>query len=178
MHAIKVQNWSRDVELDKAHVAQLRLVQPQDAAPLRRAFAQLPTDDVHEALYEIMRELPPAVAARLASNDVPRAITIVATEPGKETIVGFARLAPIEHSKGEAGDLLVLVAHPWRGTGLERALLRELVIEAEGVGYRRIQSTMLAEDGYHADLYRQLGWTIGIDRDDPLLRLATFEFGE
>lgn len=177
MPALTIPAWSRDVELDANHTARLRLVQPQDAAGLRRAFEALPPGDVHEALYEMLRELPAATAARLAENDVPRAITVVATEPQGTAIIGFVRLVPLEHSKGEAGDTLILVAHPWRGVGLERALLRELVLEAEGVGYRRIQATMLPDDGYHAGLYRDLGWSVGVDCEDPTLRLATHAFG-
>jgi GNAT superfamily N-acetyltransferase len=175
MQPLTVPAWSRDVELDSTHIAHLRHILPKDATALQRAFAQLPAADVHEALYEMLRAIPAATAARIAANDLQRAITIIATEPNREVIVGFARLVPVEHTAGQTGDLLILVARPWRGKGLERALLRELAIEAEGVGYRRIQTSMLADDGYHAGVYRDLGWQIGVDRDDPTLRLATQE---
>ncbi|MDB5364199.1 MAG: family acetyltransferase [Rhodospirillales bacterium] len=177
MQPLTVPAWSRDVELDSNHVVQLRRIRPQDASALQRAFAALPAEDVHEALYEMLRALPAATAAQLAANDRARAVTVIATEPARDVIIGFARTVPIDHTSGEAGDVLLLVAHPWRSIGLEAALLRELAIEADAIGYCRLQASMLAQDGYHAEIYRQLGWQIHADPDDPRLRIAAREIG-
>lgn len=96
-------------------------------------------------------------------NDV--ALAAVATEDGRERIVGVSRYAV--DTTGQRCECAIVVADEWQHRGLGTALMERLIEIARGRGLRRMESVDLAENAEMRDLARFLGFDRRADPNDP-----------
>jgi acetyltransferase len=111
-----------------------------------------------------MRELPPALIARLTRIDYGRDMALVALvgDGDSERQVGAARY--VRAPDGESAEMAIVVADDWQGRGLSRRLLTQLIDIARASGLKTLSADILTVNQPMLALSRALGFEL----DDPL----------
>jgi L-amino acid N-acyltransferase YncA len=110
---------------------------------------------------------------------VPRLVAVSQTEGG---IVGWAALAPVSTRAvyGGVGEVSVYVADSFRGKGIGKVLLKQLIVQSEQKGVWTLQASVFPENTASLALHeicgfrvvgtrRRIGTLQGIWRDTVLL---------
>ena len=93
-----------------------------------------------------------------------RSKLIVATDEGG--VIGWARLFPWKQRGIDVVEDLVYVDPVHHGRGIGRALLTELIKQAQGLGYRTIVATVATDNRSGLQLHQKLGFeTVGTIRN-------------
>lgn len=144
----------------------VRPIRPEDAAAHLEAFARLRPEDVRFRFFAPLRELSPAVAARLTQIDYDREMAFVAVRarPGApDATVGTARLirgAASGMGGAEEGEFAVLVADEMKGRGLGRHLLERLIAWARANQLAAVQGQVLSDNLPMLGFVRALGFAL------------------
>jgi phosphinothricin acetyltransferase len=85
-----------------------------------------------------------------------RSKLIVSTD--ESGVIGWARLFPWKQRGFDVVEDLVYVDPVHQGRGIGRALLAELIKEAQGLGYRTIVATVAADNRSGLELHTKLGF--------------------
>ncbi|MEO1274980.1 MAG: GNAT family N-acetyltransferase, partial [Pseudomonadota bacterium] len=140
-----------------------RPVRPEDAPRFAEFFARATPEDLRLRFFSRMKEVPPAMVARLTQIDYARAIAFVAFEPAAEgepddagEMLGVGRLA-LEAS-GERAEFSVMVRSDLKGRGLGRALMERLIEHGRAEGIARIWGEVLSENEGMLGLAASLGF--------------------
>jgi len=155
----------------------LREIRAEDKDALRSAFDRLSPEARYARFMAFMHELPEGMLDA-ATHPIPGrefALVAVAEDGEEETIVGGARYAAAPGS--DECEFAVAIDDGWRGVGLARNLMQELIAIAAAHGYRRMLGYVLASNSAMRGLARRLGFRDVRDPDDPALRLVTLDLG-
>jgi len=159
----------------------LREIRAEDKDALRSAFDRLSLEARYARFMAFMHELPEGMLDA-ATHPIPgREFALVAVAEDSEgetiaaTIVGGARYAAAPGS--DECEFAVAIVDGWRGVGLARHLMQELIAIAGAHGYRRMLGYVLASNSAMRGLARRLGFRDVRDPDDPALRLVTLDLG-
>ncbi|ANB18589.1 GNAT family N-acetyltransferase [Dokdonella koreensis] len=134
----------------------IRPIHPGDVAALRRAFARLTPDQVHQRVFHAMNELPERIATWMCNVDPQQTHAIVATDPDGSEIRGEARIH-CDYAAA-AAEFAIAIDPSWTGVGLGQALMDRLIAEARSRGMTEIWGDVLADNGAMIDLVARLGF--------------------
>jgi acetyltransferase len=142
----------------------VRPIRPEDATAHAEAFRRIPPEDVRFRFFSPLKELSPAMIARLTQIDYDREMAFVAVRPageadGSERILGVSRLirAPGE---ADSAEFAVIVGREMKGQGLARHLMERLFEWARAQGIRRIVGHVLADNQPMLGFVRALGFQL------------------
>ena len=163
----------------------VRPIRHEDAAADAAAFRQVPPEDVRYRFFSPLKELSPAMVARLTQIDYDREMAFVAVRgtgggeaagPGapEEAILGVARLIRAPGS-ADAAEFAVIVDRSMKGQGLARHLMERLFEWARAQGIRRIVGHVLADNTAMLGFVRALGFTLRRSADEEDVIEASME---
>ncbi|MBR0653518.1 bifunctional acetate--CoA ligase family protein/GNAT family N-acetyltransferase [Plastoroseomonas arctica] len=139
----------------------IRPIRPEDAAALGDFFHGLSAEDIRRRFFSALKDLSPAMKARLTQIDYDREMALVATRPvpgGADAILGVARL--IREPGSQRGEFSVVVAGALKGQGLARTLMTRILDWGRVEGLREAVGQVLAENAPMLAFMRALGFTI------------------
>jgi acetyltransferase len=139
----------------------IRPIRPEDATALGEMFRELAPEDVRFRFFSALKELPPAMTARLTQIDYDRemAFAVVRREAGRHSrILGVARL--IREPGGESGEFSVVVVPSMKGRGLARRLMERILDWGREQGMRHAAGQVLADNQPMLGFIRALGFSI------------------
>ena len=149
-------------------VFDVRPIRPEDAAAQGALFLELPPEDVRFRFFSTMRELPPAMLARLTQIDYGREMAFVAACGGRS--FGTARV--IRAGQDDTAEFAVVVSPAAKGTGLARHLMERVTDWARGEGVAELEGHVLADNAPMLGFIRALGFTLTRNLEDSDLMLA------
>lgn len=161
----------------------LRPVTPADAPLFFANFSFASSEDLRNRFFETMRELPPALVARLSNPHPDQEMTLVCLPcddtPGAQPqdAYGIARVA-LEPDTLWRGEFALIVRGDWQRRGVGRVLTRTLLADAHARGIEEIYALVLRDNRPMLGLLARFGFVAGSDPDDPMvvravLRLAS-----
>jgi acetyltransferase len=136
----------------------VRPIRPEDAAAHAEAFRRVPPADIRWRFFSPIRELSPALVARLVQIDYDREMAFIASREATGETLGVARLVR-EPNEGEA-EFAIIVADEVKGSGLGRFLMERLFEWAKANGVRKIVGQILADNAPMLAFARRLGFTV------------------
>lgn len=135
----------RLVTLRDGTPVRLRPIRPEDAPALQEMIARSDLEDLRMRFFMPMKQLPPALAARLTQIDYDREMAFVAFPEGRQDgLWGVGRLAADPDRARAEFALLVRSDIKERGLGLR--LLQTLIEHAQRMGVRELWGEVLAEN--------------------------------
>ena len=125
----------------------IRPVQPSDVPGLDAFVRNLSAHSRQRRFHGAMAQLPPDLLHRFThpNPDVECSVLAVATEAGRETLVGEARYA-IGDGSAQAREFALTVADAWQRRGIGAGLLRSLAEHAAMHGVERLYGDVLRDN--------------------------------
>jgi acetyltransferase len=156
----------------------IRPIRPEDAAAHAEAFRRVPPEDVRFRFFSPLKELSPAMVARLTQIDYDREMAFVAVQGAgaAERILGVSRLIRAPGAETEA-EFAVIVGREMKGQGLARHLMERLFDWARATGIRRIIGHVLADNAPMLGFVRALGFTLKRSLEEEDVVEAVMEIG-
>jgi len=145
-----------DVELRDGTRVRLRPIRPDDADGLVRMHQRLAPEDIRARFHGMMRELEPALLARLTQIDYDREMALIAFAAGDETPLGVVRLNA--DPDNISAEFAIVVRSDWHGRGLGTSMMGALIAYAR---HRRIGcliGSVLRDNRPMLTLMRELGF--------------------
>jgi acetyltransferase len=142
----------------------IRPIRPDDVQLMQAFVKALSPRTKYLRFMSGVRELPPAMIARLTRIDYGRDMALVALagDGDSERQVGVARY--VRAPDDESAEVAIVVADDWQGRGLSRRLLTQLVDIARASGLNTLSAHILNVNQPMLALSRALGFEL----DDPL----------
>jgi acetyltransferase len=142
----------------------IRPVRPDDVQLMQEFVKALSPKTKYLRFMSGIRELPPAMIARLTRIDYGRDMALLAlvADGDNERQVGVARYVRVPD--GESAEMAIVVADEWQGCGLSRRLLTQLIDTARTSGLATLSADILAVNQPMLALSRALGFEL----EDPL----------
>lgn len=139
----------------------VRPIRPEDAEAHAEAFRQLTPEDVRWRFFSQIRALPPEQIVRMTQIDYDREMAFVAVEQqqdGPDRTVGTARL--IREPGSDTGEFAVVTLPGWKGQGLARHLMEQLLAWARMQGLRAVTGQVLADNRPMIGFVKALGFSL------------------
>jgi len=118
--------------------------------------------------FSTMKELPPAMLARLTQIDYGREMAFIALREGRN--FGTARV--IREGLGSAAEFAVVVSPAAKGAGLARHLMERAMDWARSVGISELVGHVLVDNAPMQGFMRKLGFTLSRSAGDADIMLA------
>ena len=122
------------------------------------AFRRIAPADIRWRFFSPIRELSPALVARLVQIDYDREMAFIATREATGETVGAARL--VRESDGEEAEFAIIVGDEVKGHGLGRFLMDRLFEWAKDNGVRKVVGQVLSDNAPMLAFVRRLGFTV------------------
>jgi acetyltransferase len=153
-------------------VVTIRPIKPEDAELEIEFVRGLSPETKYYRFMNTMRELPPAMVARLTQIDYDREMAFVATleVDGKEKEVGVCRYAV--NPDGESCEFAVVVADDWQHRGLARKLMGVLIETARSRGIAYMNGVFLSNNERMLKFVQKLGFVLSNDPEDNTVKLG------
>ncbi|MBD5805451.1 Succinyl-CoA ligase [ADP-forming] subunit alpha [Azoarcus sp. Aa7] len=155
-------------------VVTIRPIKPEDAELEVEFVRKLSSETKYYRFMNTMRELPPAMVARLTQIDYDREMAFLATIPGEgdvtEVEVGVCRYAV--NPDGESCEFAVVVADDWQHRGLARKLMGVLIETARNKGLLYMNGVFLANNERMLKFVQGLGFVLSSDPEDSTVKLG------
>ncbi len=150
----------------------IRPIKPEDAELEVEFVRTLSAETKYYRFMNTMRELPPAMVARLTQIDYDREMAFLATiqEDGKEVEIGVCRYAV--NPDGESCEFAIVVADAWQRHGLARKLMGVLIETARNKGIMYMNGVFLANNERMLKFVQGLGFTLSNDPEDSTVKIG------
>ncbi|ANQ84849.1 GNAT family N-acetyltransferase [Azoarcus olearius] len=150
----------------------IRPIKPEDAELEVEFVRGLSTETKYYRFMNTMRELPPAMVARLTQIDYDREMAFLATiqVDGVEKEIGVCRYAV--NPDGESCEFAVVVGDEWQHRGLARKLMGVLIETARSKGLSYMNGVFLANNDRMLKFVQGLGFVLTNDPDDSTIKLG------
>ena len=150
----------------------IRPIKPEDADLEVEFVRKLSPETKYYRFMNTMRELPPAMVARLTQIDYDREMAFVATteEDGVEVELGVCRYAV--NPDGESCEFAVVVADNWQHRGLARKLMGVLIETAKNRGLHYMNGVFLSNNERMLKFVQGLGFVLSNDPEDSTVKLG------
>ncbi|HAF54753.1 MAG TPA: GNAT family N-acetyltransferase, partial [Thauera sp.] len=150
----------------------IRPIKPEDAELEVDFVRRLSAETKYYRFMNTMRELPPAMVARLTQIDYDREMAFVATldVDGVESEIGVCRYAV--NPDGESCEFAVVVADDWQHRGLARKLMGVLIETARSRGIQYMNGVFLANNERMLKFVQKLGFVLSNDPEDSSVKLG------
>ena len=148
----------------------IRPIKPEDADLEIEFVRKLSPETKYLRFMNTMRELPPAMVARLTQIDYDREMAFVATieEEGAEVEIGVARYAV--NPDGETCEFAIVVAEDWQHRGLARRLMGVLIETARNRGLHAMTGIFLSNNDRMLKFVQSLGFVLTNDPEDNTIK--------
>ena len=160
-----------EVELAGGRRFLLRPVRPEDAPAFIRAFEKLTPEDVRMRFFAPMKDLSPAMAARLTQIDYEREMALVLSEPGRQSdtaeIFGVVRVSA--DPDNEAAEFAIIVRSDMKEHGLGSFLMRRIINYARARGLTRLYGDVLRENEAMLKLCHAFGFALHTLPEEPAI---------
>jgi acetyltransferase len=143
----------------------LRPLRPEDAPGLRSGFRRLDPDDVRMRFFAQMREMSPAMAARLTQLDYDREMALAAfpAEGPDRNGLGVVRL--VADPDNRRAEFAITIRSDDKGRGLGRALMERIMDYAVKRGIGEVWGDVLADNARMLALCDELGFARAAPED-------------
>ncbi|MFU8816144.1 MAG: GNAT family N-acetyltransferase [Pseudomonadales bacterium] len=152
----------------------LRPIVPEDEPALKRAFARLDADEIHNRFLQPMRTLHHMLAVRFTQLDYDREMALVLADdgkPGQQDIHAVVRISA--DPDNEQAEFAIIVQHHFAGQGLGRLLMDRILRHARARGIGTVWGVTLRDNRRMRALARTMGFTQHTDPDDVgLIRMV------
>jgi acetyltransferase len=150
----------------------IRPIKPEDADLEVEFVRNLSAETKYFRFMNTLRELPPAMVARLTQIDYDREMAFVATIPqdDKEVEIGVCRYAV--NPDGESCEFAIVVADEWQHRGLARKLMGVLIETARNKGLNYMNGVFLANNERMLKFVQGLGFVLSSDPEDNSVKLG------
>ncbi len=150
----------------------VRPIKPEDADLEVEFVLGLSAETKYYRFMNSLRELPPAMVARLTQIDYDREMAFIATimVEGAEKEIGVCRYAV--NPDGESCEFAVVVADEWQHRGLARRLMGVLIDTARSRGIAYMNGVFLANNERMLKFVQSLGFVLSNDPDDNTVKLG------
>ncbi len=145
-----------DIELRDGTRVRLRPIRPDDADGLVRMHQRLAPEDIRARFHGMMRELEPALLARLTQIDYDREMALIAFVDRDDVPLGVVRLNA--DPDNISAEFAIVVRSDWHGRGLGTSMMGALIAYAR---HRRIGcliGSVLRDNRPMLTLMRELGF--------------------
>ena len=160
----------------------IRPIHPDDAQMLQELVQNLSPESRYFRFVSALKELPPAMLARLTLIDYDREMALVAvhrsTAPGPdgqprevERIVGVSRY--ITNPDKASAEFSLVVADDFNGKGMGSRLMLSIMEAARDKGLSEIEGLVLASNTSMLKLMKHLGFSQKRHPDDPDFMLVS-----
>ncbi|WP_018606405.1 bifunctional acetyl coenzyme A synthetase (ADP forming), alpha domain/GNAT family N-acetyltransferase [Uliginosibacterium gangwonense] len=150
----------------------IRPIKPEDAEMNQNFVRGLSAETKYLRFMSAMRELSPAMLAKLTQIDYHREIALIATtlSPGEkeEHMIGVCRYAT--NPDGASCEFAIVVADAHQRTGLGKHLMRTLIDIARQRGLRVMKGIFLANNDHMLRFVERLGFVLHSDPEDPTMK--------
>jgi GNAT superfamily N-acetyltransferase len=159
----ELQSFPKDLTLKDGSSCRLRPLRKEDEKAFFQFFQGVPEA---ERMFIKHRVNEPEVIADWCRNiDLGRKLPLLAWMDGK--VVGAATLhQQLGGWKRHIGRISVLVLPPYRGRGLARALITEIVELARGVGLEKVEAEFIGGQAAAVKMFAMLGFSNLVRLDD------------
>jgi acetyltransferase len=150
----------------------IRPIKPEDADLVVEFVHKLSPETKYLRFMNTLRELPPAMVARLTQIDYDREMAFIATrvEGDHEVELGVCRYAV--NPDGESCEFAIVVADDWQKRGLARKLMGVLIETARNKGLDAMHGIFLSSNERMLKFVQSLGFTLSNDPEDNTVRLG------
>ena len=166
----------KEISLRDGRRLRVRAIRPEDAPALVEMGRHTTPEDFRLRFFGAMRELPPALAARLSQIDYDREMALVAFDPAAGDkafeILGVVRL--ICDPNNIQGEFAIIVRSDLKGQGLGYALMGEMLAWAARRGLARVEGEVLPENAGMLNMVRDFGGYV--ERNDADTRTVHVAF--
>ena len=144
---------------------QVRPVAPDDQPRLARYVENLSPPSQQMRFHAVVRGCTPGLLAVLAGTATPRQQVLVASlrVDGGEVLVGEARY--VVDCTGTQAEFAISVADAWRGTGVARQLMSQLLQRAADEGLHWLHGDVLACNARMLAFVERMGFSVDRQRD-------------
>ncbi|MCE1185380.1 GNAT family N-acetyltransferase [Zoogloea sp.] len=148
----------------------IRPIKPEDAELEVEFVRKLSPETKYLRFMNTMRELPPAMVARLTQIDYDREMAFVATieENDEEVEIGVCRYAV--NPDGESCEFAIVVAEDWQHRGLARRLMGVLIETARNRGLHAMTGIFLSNNERMLKFVQSLGFVLSNDPEDNTVK--------
>jgi acetyltransferase len=159
--------WQTHAELPAVGRMRVRPIRPEDEALYDEFFAHVADEDRRLRFFGAA-DLSHGFLARLTQIDYAREMAFVAVAEATGELLGVARfVADPDYVRGEYA---IMVRSDLKGRGLGWWLMQYLIDYAKSEGLQELHGSVLAENTTMLAMCRKLGFTIGVEPDDPGVR--------
>src|SRR5215831_12202196 len=152
----ELQKFPKDIKLKDGSKAKLRPLRKDDEKSFHEFFLAVPAP---ERMFIKHRVTEPAVIREWCRNiDLGRNLPLLALQDGK--IAGVATLhQQLGGWKRHIGRVSVLVLPQYRGRGLARALVAEIVLLARSLGLEKVEAEFIGDQEAAVKMFAMLGFS-------------------
>ncbi len=152
----EIQKYPRDIKLKDGSTCQVRPLRKEDEKRFHEFFLAVPAG---ERMFIKHRVTDPEVIRDWCRNiDLGRNLPLLASMAGK--IAGVATLhQQLGGWKRHIGRVSVLVLPQYRGRGLARALVAEIVSVARNLGLERVEAEFIGDQEAAVKMFALMGFS-------------------
>ena len=136
----------------------LRPIRPEDAPGVEDLFSQLTPEDIRLRFFTPMRQIPPALLARLTQIDYDREMAFLLVRPTDGKVLGASRYSA--DPDNISCEFAISVRSSLKGLGLGKLLMERLISYAKSRGTQRMTGEVLEENERMLSLCRELGFSL------------------
>jgi acetyltransferase len=165
----------RRINLRDGTPVMVRPIMPEDAE-LEQAFVRrLSPETKYFRFMSALRELPPAMLAKLTQIDYDREMAFVATitRDGDEYELGVCRYAV--NPDGHSCEFAIVVSDEWKGTGLAQQLMEILILSAHERGLKEMKGIFLTSNDRMIRFVERIGFVLRPDPEDTSIKNGTLD---
>ncbi len=164
---------AKKVQLSDGTDVTIRPIRPEDAESEARFVRELSDESKYFRFMNTFQELSQQMLIRLTQIDYHNEMALIAlvTVDGSEEQVGVARYATNIDKK--SCEFALVVGDAWRGRGLARLLMRELIDVARSRDLEVLEGQILAANKRMLELVASLGFEITTDAEDGSIMRAS-----
>ena len=140
---------------DGTHV-RLRPIRPDDADGLVRMHHRLAPEDIRARFHGMMRDLEPALLARLTQIDYDREMALIAFADGDADPLGVVRINA--DPDNASAEFAIVVRSDWHGRGLGTSMISAIIAHARQRGIGSLIGSVLGDNRPMLTLMRELGF--------------------
>jgi acetyltransferase len=157
-------------QLPDGHDVLIRPIRPEDAELTQNFVRNLSEETKYFRFMDAVRELSPAMLARLTQIDYTREMALLALSEidGHEVELGVARYAI--NPDGESCEFALVVNDLWQKQGIGHKLMDVLMDVARGKGLRVMEGEVLKTNRTMLKLVEALGFRIEPHPEDDTVR--------
>jgi len=151
----------------------IRPIRPEDAELEREFVRGLSEEAKYFRFMETLQELTPVMLVRFTQIDYDREMALMAVTEvrGKEVELGIARYTI--NPDAESCEFALVVSDKWQHQGLGHRLMTALMDVARAKGLKRMEGEVLGSNEAMLRLVDNLGFSIEVHPDDPVVRRIT-----